>query len=357
MNVTWPKQFLFSKAEARPILTTITMTKIPISSSTPRIKAQNRALVSYCVGCAFGRVGTSVCHRREGRAGVAGPVRAVARCVRPDSCRTEAGFAGSARGRARRVSGRIPWDSIWWTTRSRPLDVERRVREVIAIIWKDRAEAIEQEASGILGVQSLRDYFRKPSGFFADHVKRYSKSRRQAPIYWPLSTSSGSYTLWIYYHRVTDQTLHTALADFVDPKIREIERLLTGARLANREKEVEELADLLAELHDFRGELERVIRLPWKPNLNDGVLITASPLWKLFRLSKWQKDLKVCWQALQAGDYDWAHLALCIWPNRVKTACETDRSIAIAHGLERLFNEPVLAPRSTKGKRRRQAGG
>ena len=64
----------------------------------------------------------------------------------------------------------------------------------------------------------------------------------------------------------------------------------------NRRKEAEDLADLLSELQEFRAELERVIRLPWKPNLNDGVLITASPLWKLFRLPKWQTDLKSCWR-------------------------------------------------------------
>ena len=35
--------------------------------------------------------------------------------------------------------------------------------------------------------------------FFPFHVQRYSKSRRKAPIYWPLATASGSYTLWVYY--------------------------------------------------------------------------------------------------------------------------------------------------------------
>ena len=35
--------------------------------------------------------------------------------------------------------------------------------------------------------------------FFPFHLQRYSKSRRKAPIYWPLATASGRYTLWIYY--------------------------------------------------------------------------------------------------------------------------------------------------------------
>ncbi len=69
--------------------------------------------------------------------------------------------------------------------------------------WGERGEAIEQEACDLLGVRNLRGYFSRPTGFFADHLRRYSKSRRQAPIYWPLSTASGSYMLWISYHRLT----------------------------------------------------------------------------------------------------------------------------------------------------------
>jgi hypothetical protein len=41
----------------------------------------------------------------------------------------------------------------------------------------------------------------------------------------------------------------------------------------------------MLELHllkDFRDELLRIASF-WKPNLNDGVQITAAPLWKLFQ--------------------------------------------------------------------------
>ena len=253
---------------------------------------------------------------------------------------------------------RIPWDGILVDDPNHPLDIERRVREVIEIIWRGQeggptAEAIEHEACEILGVKSLRDYFRKPAGFFADHLKRYSKSRRQAPIYWPLSTASGSYTLWIYYHRLTDQTLHTAIADFIEPKLKTIETEIGAlrAQLDGGGPKLAELLDFRGELLDLKAELERVIKLPWKPNLNDGVLITASPLWKLFRLPKWQKDLKACWEELAAGDYDWAHLAYTIWPDRVRQLCEKDRSVAIAHGLEHLCKtEPPKTKKARKAK-------
>lgn len=249
----------------------------------------------------------------------------------------------------------IPWDGILVDDPSHPLDIERRVREVIEVIWTGKeggptAEAIELEACEILGVKTLRDYFRRPANFFADHLKRYSKSRRQAPIYWPLSTKSGSYTLWIYYHRLNDQTLHKCLADFVDPKIKEVENEL-GKLTGKDSGRAADLRDFLNELKDLRDELERVIKLPWKPNLNDGVLITASPLWKLFRLSKWQKDLKACWEELEKGNYDWAHLAYAIWPERVEKVCEKDRSIAIAHGLEHLCKVEPPKPKKPRGKK------
>ena len=231
-----------------------------------------------------------------------------------------------------------------------PLDIERRVREVIEIIWKDRAEAIEHEACEILGVKSLRDYFRKPAGFFADHLKRYSKSRRQAPIYWPLSTASGSlHALDLLPPPDRPDPAHGP-GRLRGPKAQVRPR---GNRRTSRipptnEPRLEELQDLEEELDDFRAEIERIIKLPWKPNLNDGVLITASPLWKLFRLPKWQKDLKACWEELEKGEYDWAHLAYSIWPSAWREACKTDRSIAIAHGLEHLCQ---VEPPEAKGKR------
>ena len=254
---------------------------------------------------------------------------------------------------------RIPWDGILLDDPNHPLDLERRIRVVIEIIWKDRAEAIEQEACEILGVKSLRDYFLKPAGFFAEHLKRYSKSRRQAPIYWPLSTASGSYTLWLYYHRLNDQTLFQCVNDFVKPKLEEVDRDIERLQKSEGKDQkaareaLETLQDLAVELKEFRDELLRVAGLPYKPNLNDGVLIAASPLWKLFRLPKWQKDLKACWDSLEAGKYDWAHLAYTIWPDRVREGSKKDRSIAIAHGLEDLceVKAPEKKPKKTRKKK------
>lgn len=70
--------------------------------------------------------------------------------------------------------------------------------------------------------------------FFAFHLQRYSKSRRKAPIYLPLSTASGSYTLWVYYPSLNNQTLFTVVNDFLDGsngKLTQVSRDSTELRI------------------------------------------------------------------------------------------------------------------------------
>jgi hypothetical protein len=232
-----------------------------------------------------------------------------------------------------------------------PADVVGRVQEVLRVLWKDRADAIEHEACELLGVKSLRDWFRKPTAFFADHLKRYSKSRRQAPIYWPLSSPNGLYTVWLYYHRLSADTLFTVLRDHVKPKLEFEERRAFQLRQeagANpspaQRRDLAEAEELVEDLRAFKAELERVAPL-FRPNLNDGVIINQAPLWRMIGLPKWRKDCQTTWNELAKGDYDWAHLALHLWPERVAPKCATDRSLAIAHGLDEVFwQEDPKAP-------------
>ncbi len=237
-------------------------------------------------------------------------------------------------------------------------DMVRRVRHVLEVVFRDQATVIEAELCGLLGVRELRDYLGRPSLYFGDHLSRYSKSRRKAPICWPLSTESGGYTVWLYYPRLTDDTLHRVVAEHVAPKVTEVEDAIArlsgeqtsgGRGAAGAARELSRLTGLLVELRAFREEVLRVAKLPYRPDLNDGVQITAAPLWRLFRLPKWRKELEATWKALEAGKYDWAHLACTVWPDRVREKCRSDRSLAIAHGLESLYEPP---PPAAKGPRR-----
>ncbi len=250
-------------------------------------------------------------------------------------------------GRRLRAEGLYPldiaWDGILVDDPEHPLDIERHVHAALVVIWGDRTDAIQQEACDLLGVPTLRDWFRRPAGFFADHLKRYSKSRRQAPIYWPLtSPGGGRYTLWLYYHRFSKDTLYRALEQVqekVNYEERKLQRLTADAGGNPGAAERAVLADqesFVAELRTFREELSRVAPL-WNPDLNDGVILNYGPLWRMIGLSPWQKAVKAQWDELVAGKYDWAHLAMHLWPERVVLKCAKDRSLAIAHGLEAVF--------------------
>lgn len=207
----------------------------------------------------------------------------------------------------------------------------------------------------------VRRWLRKD--FFAFHLQRYSKSRRKAPIYWPLATASGSYTLWVYYPSLNNQTLFTAVNDFLDGpngKLTQVSRecaelrIKGSSRSRDEEKQYETLQTFEQELTDLRDTLLKIAPT-YQPNHDDGVQITAAPLWPLFRHKPWQKVLKDTWAKLEKGNYDWAHLTMAYWPERVREKCKTDKSLAIAHGLEDQYVEPEAAPKKARG--RKKAGG
>lgn len=193
--------------------------------------------------------------------------------------------------------------------------------------------------------------------FFAFHLQRYSKSRRKAPIYWPLSTTSGSYTLWIYYPCLTSETLYTAINDFIEPKLNQVGANVAAlrnkgfTRNQDDEKQFETLQAFERELLELRDTLLKLAPT-YKPNHDDGVQISAAPLWPLFRHKPWQKVLKDTWVKLEKGDYNWAHLAMNYWPERVREKCKNDKSLAIAHGLEGLYIEPEAQPKKARGKQK-----
>jgi hypothetical protein len=252
-------------------------------------------------------------------------------------------------GRRLRTEGRYPldvaWEGILVDDPEHRLDLKRRVHAALGVLWGEGADAPEHEACTLLGVPTLREWFRRPAGFFADHLKRYSKSRRQAPIYWPLSTASGSYTIWLYYHRFHKDTFYQ-VGELADEKLKHEERKLftlqqeVGSDPSTREaREIGEQAKFVEELREFAREINQVLPL-WRPNLNDGAIINFAPFHRLVSHAKWRNDVTACWQKLCNGEYDWAHLAMDLWPERVIPKCITDRSLAIAHGLDEIFWEP-----------------
>ncbi len=324
------------------------------SADAPALTAD---LLAYALGCAFGRWDIRYATSERSAPEPPDPFAPLPVCP-PGMLQNPAGLPAAPADVPASYPVPITWSGILVDDANHPDDIERRLREVLAVIFPDRTDAIVQEACDLLGVKSLREWTAKPAGLFADHLKRYSKSRRQAPIYWPLSTASGSYTLWLYYHRLTPDTLFKCIdlvqkkiEDDVEPAIYRLRTMIAADEAGTRErKQLADAESLLTELREFHADLTHWAPR-WKPNLNDGVQITASPLWKLFRLPKWQKTLKETWQKLEKGDYDWAHLAHTLWPDRVREKCKKDRSLAIAHDLEVLCEIKAPEPKKKAAKK------
>lgn len=270
-------------------------------------------LISYAVGCAFGR--WDVCFATGERAApeLPDPFAPLPVCS-PGMLTGDDGLP--LREPPPGYPLAIAENGILVDDPGHPDDIVRRVHAVFELAFGEHAEATVREACAMLGVKELRDWFRNPRAFWDEHVKRYSKSRRKAPIYWLLQSSKRAYGLWLYYHRLDADLLYKALTLYVEPKVRleegELERLRAeraaagagGAAVKRIEREIDRQEALLAELHDFRDKLERAARLGLRPDLDDGVLLTIAPL---HALVPW-KPAKAAWDELLAGKYAWSSI-------------------------------------------------
>ena len=191
-------------------------------------------------------------------------------------------------------------------------DITAAVRGVFDQLFTSGADAWWNDAAALLNPkdQNLRAWIN--SGFFEHHLKLHSKSRRKAPIIWQLAVPSGSYSVWLYAHNVTRDSFFQIQNDVVAPKLAHEERRLTSlvqAESANQSaRERNEIAAQEAFVDELRAMLDEVKRVAplWNPTLDDGVVLTMAPIWRLVPQHKsWQKELKSKWDELAAGKYDW----------------------------------------------------
>jgi hypothetical protein len=224
-------------------------------------------------------------------------------------------------------------------------DLTAAVRKVFDEVFGGSADASWNEATAMLDPQGQKDLRAwLGSSFFEHHLKRHSKSRRKAPIIWQLAVPSGRYSIWLYAHRLTRDSFFQIQNDVVTSKLTHEERQLTSliqsagqTPSAKERREIVAQETFIDELRALLDEVKRVAPL-WNPMLDDGIVLTMAPLWRLVPQHKlWQKELKSKWEDLALGKYDWAHLAMHLWPERVIPKCASDRSLAIAHGLENVF--------------------
>jgi hypothetical protein len=178
--------------------------------------------------------------------------------------------------------------------------------------------------------------------FFTDwHVSWY----RKRPVYWPLQSARRGYGFVLFHERIDANTLYVLQREYLDHKIKGLELAaadavgrLEGLSGRDRKRLEDQLAadnQLLEEVTQFAATIERLVRDGYQPGPNwidDGVILRLAPLWELLPI--WKGEPKKHWQRLQEGDYDWSHIAMAYWPDRVRAKCEQDKSLAIAHALD-----------------------
>ncbi len=111
-----------------------------------------------------------------------------------------------------------------------------------------------------LGVKDIRDYFVR--SFYRDHVQRYKKR----PIYWLFSSPKGSFNALIYMHRYTPSTVSTVLNEYLreftaklTSSLQQQDRLAAGdgtpRQQAAAQKEADRLRKVLLELEEYEHDV------------------------------------------------------------------------------------------------------
>lgn len=153
-------------------------------------------------------------------------------------------------------------DGDWFTD-----DIAERFRKFLRVAFgEEHYEAnlrFVEQALNIKGKRnySIRDYFL--GEFYTDHVKRYKKR----PIYWLFSSPKGSFNALIYMHRYRPDTASVVLNDY----LREFRTKLTshkshleavsisaGASAGEKTKalkEIDKINKMIVELEDYEREV------------------------------------------------------------------------------------------------------
>lgn len=268
-----------------------------------------RDLLSYLIGCAFGRWdvragrGTAVRATREGL------FEALPPCP-PGMLVGSDGFPAVDAPEGYPLE--IPPGRVLVDEPGHRWDIEAAVLNAARALVDD-PPAIIAEILKILGRKTIRDHIRRQ--FFKEHLSRYSKSRRKAPVYWHLSVPSKSWGVWLYAPTLARETLYAIASEvarrerLATEAIGRLQREQESGAARSARKIAEELdfeEKLIEELRRFRIEAERIAGLGWEPSLEDGAVLCAAPLADLF--PAWP-DAKKARDELRKGQYDWAAVA------------------------------------------------
>lgn len=243
----------------------------------------------------------------------------------------------------------VPSDGIMTNEEESPLCLASHVREVMAWLWGDRADDMEYELCQLIGCKSLQAYLSSPTGFFDYHFKRYTKSRRKAPIYWLLASEDGTVDYWVYYPKLSKNTL-PQLIILLREKGEQLRTRLNAALAAHNKTQETQVRAEQEQVEGMMEKLNRIIEAGYVPNHDDGVPVTAAPLQHLAASRLWRTECEKNMELLAKGDYDWSHLAMSMYPARVAQKAKKDWCMALTHGLEHICENKPKEKKTRKKK-------
>jgi len=171
-----------------------------------------------------------------------------------------------------------------------PDDIAERFRKFLRVAFGDEHYEANlkffEKALGKNGkARDIRDYFLKD--FYSDHVRRYKKR----PIYWLFSSPKGSFNALIYMHRYRPDTVSVVLNDY----LREFRTKLTSHKnhleavsisgsssqgeKTKALKEIEKITKMIAEMEEYEREvLYPLATEQVEIDLDDGVKVNYPKL-------------------------------------------------------------------------------
>lgn len=153
----------------------------------------------------------------------------------------------------------------------------------------------------------IRKYFDKY--FYNDHIKRYNKR----PIYWKFSSPKGHFSVLIYMHRYTPDTLNNILNNYLrefvnklktrKEQMQHLENTGSASEKAQASKEIDKLNDMIADCQTYEREIlyplasERI-----EMDLDDGVLVNYNLFGKAVEEIKSVNDKK---KKKKVKEFEW----------------------------------------------------
>jgi hypothetical protein len=224
-------------------------------------------------------------------------------------------------------------DGIMVLDPGHPDDLPTRAEEVLRILLGEKgSKEVIQVIGGDLRRFLDREFFSKW------HIPQY----RKRPVYWLLQTAKKSLGIYLFHERLTADSLYLIQERYLQPRITleqnrlsELKNRLAsateGKEKRSLEKEIDKAGDFIDDLLDFQKKVRATLERGYDPDIDDGVILNIAPVHELI---PWSEPKKYR-EELEKGRYDWAHLAMKYWPERVKEKCRKDKSLAIAHALDK----------------------